>query len=55
MLEARRKKVQRLTSDSSPHANCCQSFLRLWAEPATRTQAVSHWMDAETYLQSQNP
>lgn len=55
VLEVRKKKVQRLTSDASPHANCCRSFLRLWAEPATRAEAVGHWLDAEKYLQSQNP
>lgn len=53
VLELRKSRVQRLTSASSPHANCCRSFLRLWTEPATRTRAVEHWLDAEKYLQSQ--
>ena len=53
VLEARKKKVERLTAPASPHTNCCRSFLRLWAEPATRTQAIALWLAAETYLQSQ--
>lgn len=49
----REKTVRRLIAAKSPHANCCNSFLRLWAAPATRAAAVAHWMDAETYLQSE--
>jgi hypothetical protein len=50
----REDKVKRLVADASPHANCCRSFLRLWATPATRAQAVNSWLDAEKYLQSQS-
>lgn len=53
LLEARKKKVERLTAPASPHTNRCRSFLRLWAEPATRAQAIALGLPAETYLQSQ--
>ncbi len=51
--ETRKATVKRLTAVKSPHANCCNSFLRLWAAPATRAAAIQHWMAAETYLQSE--
>ena len=53
--QLREDKVKRLIADGSRHANCCKSFLRLWANPATRAKAIDTWRDVERYLQSQNP
>jgi hypothetical protein len=48
----RERKIKRLTAPDSRHVNCKRSFLKLWADPATRDQAIRIWNDVEAYLES---
>ena len=52
MRARRQRKIQRLISAASPHASCRRSFLKFWADPATRTKAVKIWEDVDAYLDS---
>ena len=46
------KKIKRLIAADSPHTNCSRSFLKLWSDSGTRSQALKLWDDVEEYLDS---